>query len=216
MAEERRHQPLVFELFQSNATARSDMRTFLTLLDAERLFKALAAEQDLVAAPEPARSKVAALAVALGLDLDTIWSALRVIDWLCRNADDLDVETLVADLIQLELVDAENADASTQFFERVIDTFEAAFERRVLLSAIMRTFTGVEYACDLRVIGGDDIETENEATNELSFIPVCVFRIQNDEGEPFVFQCGAPDIERLIEAFDHAKKQLSASLRKFT
>jgi hypothetical protein len=211
MAEEIRHP--VFELFESNETARSDMRTFLTLLDADQLVEALAAEEDLVAAPEAARSKVAALAAGLSISVDTVWSALRVIDWLCRNADNLDVNTLVADLIQFELVRAENAELSTQFFERVIDTFEPAFERRFTLSAIMRTFRGVEYACDLRVVGSDNTERKND---ELSFVPVCIVRIHNDEGEPFVFQCAAPDLERLIEAFDNAKKLLSDSLRKIT
>ncbi len=208
MAEERRHP--VFELFDSNETARSDMRTFLTLLDAEQFIEALAADEELVAAPEPPRFKVAALAAGLSTSVDTVWSALRVIDWLCRNADDLDVDTLVTDLIQFELVRPDDAELSTQFIERVIDTFGPAFNRRFILSAIMRTFKSVEYACDLRAIGGDT----TEGNGELSFAPVCVLRIYSDEGEPFVFQCTAPDLERMIEAFDNAKKLLSDSLRK--
>jgi hypothetical protein len=213
MAENRRHQPLEFELFESNETARSDMRLFLTRPDGARLVEVLAAEGDLVAAPEPSRNRVAKLAASLGIDVNMVWSSLRVIDWLCRNAEDIDIGTLVANLVDLELVRPDDAKFSAEFFEGVIDIFEPAFGRRLILSAVMKTFKGVEYACDLRAIGSDHTERDKD---EVGFVPVCVVRIHNDEGEPFVFQCAIPDLDRLTEAFDNAKKLLSDALRKIT
>ncbi len=205
MASSRKRRSPVLQLFESNEKARADIEALLRVTDHERLLEALSTEPDLVAAPDPARARIAAVGVAAGLDSDVIESALSVLDWLCRNSEDMEVKAFVEDLIQLGLVQQNKTEALNAFFGRAIDTCMPAVLSRWTVASIMRTFGGVEYACDLRLVESDE---------ERSAVPVCVVRIQTDEGEPFVFQCMSADLSRLIEVFEDAKKLLSDSLSK--
>jgi len=205
MASTNKHDSPILELFESNEEARADIEALLRVPDRERLLEALSSEPDLAAAPDPTRTHIAAVGSAAGLDSDVVWSALRVFDWLCRNFQDLDIKDFVEDLIHSGLVQQNEAEAVNAFFDRAVDICMPAALSRWTAASIMPTFRGVEYACDLRLV-------ENDQGH--STVPVCVIRIQTDEGAPFVFQCMSADLSRLIEVFDGAKKLLSDAASK--
>lgn len=190
----------VSQLFESNEEARTDMEALLQVPDRERLLQAISSQPDLVPAPDPARERIATIGAAAGIESEVLWSALRVFDWLCRNLEDLDVKAFVEDLIQLGLVQQSETEALNAFFGRAIEICMPAVFNRWTVASIMRTFQGVKYACDLRLVKNDE-DPSSSAT-----VPVCVVRLQTDEGEPFVLQCMSADLSRLIEVFEDAKK----------
>src|SRR5260370_36061071 len=103
MASSRKRRSLVLQLFESHEKAGADIEALLRVTDHERLLEALSTEPDLVAAPDPARARIAAVGVAAGLDSDVIESALSVLDWLCRNSQDMEGKAFGGDLIRLGL-----------------------------------------------------------------------------------------------------------------
>jgi hypothetical protein len=207
MANSKKRSSPLRQLMEASEQARPDFETLLQISDPERLLEALSSEPDLVAAPDPTRASVAEVAAKSGLDVDATWSVIRVFDWLCRQHSDNSeiVQSLIEDLIELGLVRQNEGERITAFFDRGLHICMPALLQRWEIASIMQTFRSIEYACDLRLIGDDE---------DTSTVPVCVVRIQADEGEPFVFQCMSTDLSRLIEVLKDAQRRLSDSLSK--
>jgi hypothetical protein len=212
MAETRTVGSLMLQPFESNDEARADMQAFLQLSDPTRVIDAFGVELDLVAALEPARSSLAAVTDKVGIDVGTGRSILRVVNWLCRNTE-LDLGAVATDLRELGLLAADRVDVTKQLFAHTIETLGPAFLRRWGVTAIMSTFRTVNYACSQRVLEAPD-DSDPPIDKGSSLVPVCIVRIQGDEGEPFVFQCTSADIDRLREVFDDARRLLGKSLSK--
>jgi hypothetical protein len=201
----------VFQLLQSNERARADIEALLGL-NFQRFIEAFKGEEDLVAAPSPAHLRVASLAAAAGLKLDTVWSGLSVVDWICNNKIDADI--LVADLSEIGLIKQDDVESRRRSFKQLIDAFQPAFARRKMLASTMGTFHGIQTACDLRAV---EIEAESGdpgSAKVLTFTPVCIVRIHNDEGDVLTFQCTSADLDEIVEECQDAKKLLGDSQRR--
>ena len=158
-----------------------------------------------LAAPDPSREQINALAGAAGLGQEEFWSAIRIIDWLCRNNEEIEVDFLAANLEEAGLLRKTETENWRKFFLEAMVAVPPAYLRRSTISGIMTTFRSVEYACDLRLDPDD---------RTLPPIPVCVVRIQNDEGEPLIFQCAPVDLDRLIEVLRDARGIFSQTISK--
>jgi hypothetical protein len=180
------------------------MLAVLWVPDIEALINAFS-DPDLVVASRAANKSVEAVAATSGEDLTTVWSAMAIGYWLCRNANELNIETLAADLSNMGIGEHKDVERSNRILRRLIEAFTPAFNRRWFVSQLMPTFRKLEYACDLRVYS-------DNAPSTRTLVPVCTIRVECDEGEPFVFQCMPADLDVLIEELTHAKEQLGDSV----
>lgn len=190
-------------------SVRKDFETVAEFPDPSKLIEVLAREPDLVAAPEPAVSKVEDLASESAIDSEVVWAALRTADWACRALVETDVDVLMKELEENGFVKPTHTAALKGLLVTSRGTFGDEFDRRAALASVMRTFRGVSCACSLRVLDETAQESANEEDADLPLIPVSIVRISGDEPEPFVFQCTAADLDRLIEAFGNARTLLS-------
>jgi hypothetical protein len=190
--------------------ARRDLKTLVSLPEpkANQLLALLARDPELFAAPEPPFSKVEAAAKALEVDGETVWSLMRIAKWIFRNLEaDADLIAVVEECANSDLLRREDAPRTATIFRQIkgTDKLRDTFSDRNELAAVMPTFWDVEFACDLRAANpaaGGDVKR---------FMPVAILRLRSDEDpQPFILQCTATDLDRLIEAMQNARELLDS------
>jgi hypothetical protein len=207
MAEEPKISEPVASLLSMRGQFQSDLR-YLLEAPQDRFVEVLSRELDFLGAPEPARSKMQSVASEIGIDTTVLEAARRILLWLSRVIPETDIQGLVDDLQRADFVSSGEVAALKDLFDKLADVSQSAAARRTSLTAIMQTFLGIRYVCDLR-IGPDAGPTSNS-------IPVSIVRVYLDEGEPSVFQCTVCDLDRMIEALGDARKILTESTEATT
>jgi hypothetical protein len=205
MAQEVEISEPVASLLNMREQFQADLRHLLEAPQAQ-FVEVLSRELDLLAAPEPASSKMQTVASEIGVDTTALEAVRRVLLWLSRAVPPSEIQDIVDDLQRADFVSSDEVAALVDLFDKLFGVFRSAQERRASLCAIMQTFLGIRYVCDLRL--GTDAGSAPNATST----PVSIVRIYTDEGDPTIFQCTVVDLDRMIEALSDARKVLTESI----